>query len=490
MHERHATDRRQLESGERCVKFLEGARNRLAIGCWPIDYLGGREAKERIVSGVAIAAHPRLAVKRAQLVDKAIALADKLLPLLGRGKREFDSARTNDVVRESTMMCGHDQAVESDEPKCRSTGERFSHHGSFCADAECIYRRASNCRAIDPPAGPGVSDGAADRKELDDSRWPASRRRLSSKQHLAPRTDSFTKTFRGSAIYWSSIDTWITITATLAAAACAIPGCFLFLRKQSMIADALTHAALPGVVAAFVLAGYFEAWGWIEHDGSWTVRQTLMFGGAMIAGLLTAYLTEWVTRSGWIRHDASLGVVFTTLFAIGLIMLRQFADKSDVDLDCVLYGQLETVGLADGIPGEALACGVMLLVNLLLVLVLFKELMITTFDPLLATALGFRPRLIHYGLMTVTTASVVTAFEVVGSILVIGMLVIPPSTAFFITRRLRPMIIVSVIVAVTASALGHIAAITLAGPLTSLLGLPYVDSVKTSVRSWWSRSCR
>tara|TARA_R110002049_G_scaffold47902_1_gene138472 strand:+ start:200002 stop:200922 length:921 start_codon:yes stop_codon:yes gene_type:complete len=247
-----------------------------------------------------------------------------------------------------------------------------------------------------------------------------------------------------------------------------------------MIADALTHAAFPGVVAAFVLAGFMESWGWIEHDGNWATRQFLMFGGAMIAGLSTAYLTEWVTHSGWIRGDAALGIVFTTLFAFGLLLLRQFADKSDVDMDCVLYGQLETVGLASGIPGEAVTCGVMLMVNLVLVAVLFKELMITTFDPQLAGALGFKPRAIHYGLMTITTATLVTAFEVVGSILVIGMLVIPPATAFFITRRLWPMIAIAVAAAVSASVLGHLAAITLPGPLTTLFGLPWVDSVKTS----------
>lgn len=282
------------------------------------------------------------------------------------------------------------------------------------------------------------------------------------------------------AFQWMMIDTWITLTACLAGAACAIPGCFLFLRKQSMIADALTHAALPGVVAAFVIAGYLEASGWIEHEGSWTVRHLLMFSGAMIAGLLTAYLTEWVTKTGWIGGDAALGVVFTTLFAIGLIMLRQFADKTDLDLDCVLYGQLETVGFGKSIPAEAIACATMLLLNGLLVLMLFKELMITTFDPQLAGTLGFRPRLIHYGLMTITTATVVTAFEVVGSILVIGMLVIPPSTAHFITRRLKPMLAVSMAVAVSASLLGHIAANTLPGPITAAFGLPVTESVRTS----------
>ncbi len=281
-------------------------------------------------------------------------------------------------------------------------------------------------------------------------------------------------------LVWSSIDTWIIVTASLVAAASAIPGCFLFLRKQSMIADALTHAALPGVVGAFVLAGLLQSGGLIANDGGWAVRQLLMFGGAMVAGLLTAFLTEWVSQSGWIRGDAALGVVFTTLFAVGLIMLRQFADKSDVDLECVLYGQLDTIGLASGVPGETITCGVMLIVNIGLVCVLFKELLITTFDAELSGTLGLRPRAIHYGLMTVTTATIVTAFQVVGSILAIGMLVIPPSTAFFISRRLRPMILVAMVASVSACVMGHLAAITLPGPLTSMLGLPVVESVTTS----------
>lgn len=247
-----------------------------------------------------------------------------------------------------------------------------------------------------------------------------------------------------------------------------------------MLADAITHAALPGVVGAFVASGYLEATGWIDPEGAWGVRQLLMFGGAVIAGVLTAFMTDWVTRSGWVREDAALGVVFTTLFAIGLIMLRQFADKSDLDLDCVLYGQLETVGLGARIPGEAIACGVMLALNVFLVSVFFKELMLTTFDSELARSLGFRPRLVHYGLMAFTSATVVTSFEVVGSILVVGMLVIPPSTAFFITRRLRPMIVISVVAAISASVLGHIAANVLPGPMTAALGLPITESVRTS----------
>jgi len=167
-------------------------------------------------------------------------------------------------------------------------------------------------------------------------------------------------------------------------------------------------------------------------------------------------------------------------------LMRQFADKSDVDLDCVLYGQLETVAADGGVPTEAISCGIMLIANLVLVALCFKELMITTFDPELAGALGFRPRAVHYGLMTVTTATLVTAFEVVGSILVIGMLVIPAATAFFIVRQLKPMIIIAMLAAVSSSILGHVAAITLPGPIMSAIGFvndsgdPLLYSVKTS----------
>ena len=172
----------------------------------------------------------------------------------------------------------------------------------------------------------------------------------------------------------SPIDTWIFITASLAAAACAIPGCFLFLRKQSMIADGLTHAAFPGVIGAFILAGVLESYGWIPPDGGWAARQGLMFAGAMFVGMLTAYLTEWITRSGYVRSDAALGIVFTTLFAIGLILMGQFADRSHIDPDCVLYGQLELVGLVDPeIPEEAIACAIMLVINSIAVVVFFQR---------------------------------------------------------------------------------------------------------------------
>jgi len=283
------------------------------------------------------------------------------------------------------------------------------------------------------------------------------------------------------ALVWSSIDTWAIVTAALIGAACAIPGCYLFLRKQSMMADALTHAVLPGVILAFLIAGWMESAGWVDEEGGWGVRHLMMLSGAMLAGLLTAWLSEWIGDSDWVRADAALGTVFTTLFAIGLILLSRFANHADVDLDCVLYGNLEMVGYTDYVvPLETLLCGAMLVFNVIAVVVMFKELSITTFDPQLAASLGFRPETLHFALLAVTTATLVTAFEVVGSILVIGMLILPAATAFFLTRRLPAMLLIACIVAVLSAVIGHLTAITLPGPLTSALGLPFVRDVKTS----------
>ncbi|QDS94848.1 Manganese transport system membrane protein MntB [Roseimaritima multifibrata] len=282
-------------------------------------------------------------------------------------------------------------------------------------------------------------------------------------------------------LVWTVSDTWVVITAAIVAAACALPGCYLFLRKQSMLADALTHAILPGVIMAFLISGWLQTAGWLDPSSNWGIPQLLMLTGAMLSGLLTAWLAEWIGDSSWVRADAALGAVFTTMFAVGLILLSRFANRADIDLDCVLYGNLEMVGYSDFIiPRETVFCGVMLLVNVIAITVMFKELMITTFDPQLAAALGYRPETLHFALLAVTTATLVTAFEVVGSILVIGMLILPAATAFFITRRLVPMLLVAVFAAVLAAVGGYLAAITLPQPITRAFGLPIVEDVKAS----------
>lgn len=248
---------------------------------------------------------------------------------------------------------------------------------------------------------------------------------------------------------WSSFDTWIVVIGALCAVACALPGCFLVLRKMSMMGDAISHAVLPGLAIAFLITG--------------SRASVPMFFGAAIAGVLTALFTQWISRFGNVDRGAAMGIVFTTLFAIGLILIRQAADYVDLDPGCVLYGAIELTPLdtagKTGIPRAALVNGGALLANLLIILVLFKEFRLGAFDASLADTLGYSSQFLHYLLMTMVAMTTVAAFESVGSIIVIAMLIVPPATALLLTRRLHTMLLIASITAVASSVLGHLGAL-------------------------------
>lgn len=252
---------------------------------------------------------------------------------------------------------------------------------------------------------------------------------------------------------WTLFDTWIVVVGALCAVACSLPGCFLVLRKMSMMGDAISHAVLPGLAAAFLIT---------------SSRASLaMFAGAAVVGILTAVFTQWVTRFGKVDGGAAMGIVFTTLFAIGLVLIRQAADQVDLDPGCVLYGAIETtpfdmVGVGPfELPRAAVVVGSVLLINTLLIVLLFKELRLSSFDPELATTLGINANLMHYLLMTMVAVTTVAAFESVGSIIVIAMLIVPPATALLLTGRLVAMLGWSVVIGAGAAALGHAGALWL-----------------------------
>jgi len=277
---------------------------------------------------------------------------------------------------------------------------------------------------------------------------------------------------------WFELDTWIVITAALAAAACSIPGSFLVLRRQSMMGDALTHTVLPGIVAAFLLSHFLKTSGWISSNEAGThtafdaTSYAMMFTGAILIGVLTAVLTEWVRRQGRVESSAALGVVYTSLFAVGLLMIRLAADSVHIDPDCVLYGNIETVWVGPGHVPRAAWIGLgALLLNATLATCFFKELRISTFDPALATSLGINATWIHYALMAVTAVTAVAAFESVGNILVVAMLIVPPATAHLLTDRLWLMLTLSAIIAILSAAIGHILALV----LPPLLMSPFAD---------------
>ena len=251
---------------------------------------------------------------------------------------------------------------------------------------------------------------------------------------------------------WTFLDTWIVVVGMLSAMACALPGNYLVLRRMSMMGDAISHAVLPGLAIAFLISGS---------------RDSLpMLIGAILIGVLTTLFIQGIDKLSGLDRGASMGVVFTTLFALGLILIRQAADHVDLDPSCVLYGAIELTPLdtyiifGHEIPRAAITSGAMLLINLLFVIVFYKELKITSFDPELATTIGINANLMQYTLMTLVAATTIAAFESVGSILVIAMLIVPGAAAHLLTDRLAPMLLISLIFAGVAAFTGHIAAIT------------------------------
>ncbi len=283
---------------------------------------------------------------------------------------------------------------------------------------------------------------------------------------------------------WSWNDTWIVVIGALAAMACALPGCFLLLRRQSMMGDAISHTSLLGIVAAFFVSHWLVKLGVISATTEPVLRHIAMCLGAVLVGVLSAWLAESLQTLGNVESSAALGVVFTSLFALGLLLIRAVADDVHIDPDCVLYGTIETSVLetigTSGVPRATLVNGVMLAVNLLVTVVLFKELRLSAFDPALATTLGIPANVMHYGLMGFTAMTLVAAFESVGSILVVAMLIIPAATAFLLTKRLEVMIGLSLLVGALSSLLGHVSALTLPPLIFQFFNMPDVRDASSA----------
>ncbi|MEM9400367.1 MAG: metal ABC transporter permease [Verrucomicrobiota bacterium] len=245
---------------------------------------------------------------------------------------------------------------------------------------------------------------------------------------------------------WQPIDTWIVLTGALIAMSCALPGSFLILNRNSMMGDGISHAILPGIAIAFLLTG----------SRDWYA----MLIGAAVAGILTAILSRIIERFGQVESGAALGVVFCSLFAMGLILIRIASDKVHLDPNCVLYGTIETAVVDFRIvPYVTLQAAVTLALNLILIFLFYKELRLSAFDPSLASALGFRPEFMRYALTTLTAINAVMAFESVGSILVIAMLIVPGATALIVSHNLKVILILSLIFAAMAALIGHLMAI-------------------------------
>lgn len=248
------------------------------------------------------------------------------------------------------------------------------------------------------------------------------------------------------------VDGWMILASILCGVACALVGNFLVLRRLSLIGDAISHAVLPGIAAGFLFFASRSPW--------------VALVGAALVGVLTVWLIELVKHLSRIEESAAIGVVFTALFALGIVMVSQ-TEHVDLDPSCVLYGNLETIILQTvetpfgPIPSVILELAAICLFNTLAILILSKWWILSTFDPILAAAQGIPVALMRYLLAAMVAMVCVLSFRAVGNILVVAMLIVPPATAWLLANRISTMISLSLLTAVLSSILGHLAAITI-----------------------------
>ncbi len=262
----------------------------------------------------------------------------------------------------------------------------------------------------------------------------------------------------------------ILLTGAFAAVACSLLGAFLLLRGMSLVGDAVSHAVLPGIVVAFLLT----------HS----VSALPVVLGAAAVGLLTVFLIETLVKTRRVKADASIAIVFPALFALGVLLIARFLDQKDLDLDCVLFGEITFAGLdtvrlfGAEVSQPMLVLGGAMAVNLAFVIALYKELKLATFDAALASALGISPVLIHYLLMGAVSVTTVASFEAIGAVLVVAFLIVPAAAAHLLTDRLWLMLVLSAAIGVASAAAGYFAAMALdvsvSGMMSAAMGCLFV----------------
>ncbi|MGF3103372.1 metal ABC transporter permease [Rossellomorea sp. DUT-2] len=266
-----------------------------------------------------------------------------------------------------------------------------------------------------------------------------------------------------------SYELWILLTGSLVGLSCGIVGCFLILRKMSMLADAISHTVLLGLVMAFIV--------------SQSMNGFYMLIGAAVAGLLTTFMVQLLNSSG-IQEDAAIGVVFTSLFAVGVILISLFAKNVHLDVEHALMGEIAFVPwntlslpILGDIPKSVVMLGSVLLLDILIIFLLFKEFKLTSFDPSMAAAIGIPVLAVHYILMGLVSVTTVSAFDSVGAILVVAMLIAPGATAYLLTNRYKVMLLLSGVIGVFDSIIGYYGAkmfdVSISGAMAVAAGLVF-----------------
>jgi manganese/zinc/iron transport system permease protein len=264
--------------------------------------------------------------------------------------------------------------------------------------------------------------------------------------------------------FFQSIPLMIVLTGVLTGISAALLGSFLILRGNAMLTDAISHSIVFGIIVVWLLTGHTSG--------------PVQVLGAAITGVLTVVLSELLAL---VKMAAAIGLVFPALFAAGVILISINARNVHLDVDSVLLGEigfvwLNTVALFGvDVPVAVATLGAVLVVNLVFVLVLWKELKLATFDAGLAAALGFLPGVLHYAILTLTSVTAVAAFDAVGAILFIAFVVVPPATAYLLTRRLWLMVVLAVGFSVAACISGYFLAlhwnVSIGGMMASMTGV-------------------
>jgi manganese/zinc/iron transport system permease protein len=261
---------------------------------------------------------------------------------------------------------------------------------------------------------------------------------------------------------------WI---AAVTAAACALPGVFLVLRRMALMSDAISHSILLGIVLAFFVTG--------------NIASPLLIVAAAATGVLTVTLVELLHRTRRVKEDAAIGLVFPALFSMGVILISRYAGNVHLDVDAVLLGELAFApfnrfhaGGVDLGPRTLWVMGAILLLNAAFIGAFFKELKLTTFDAALAGALGFAPGALHYAFMTLVSVTAVGAFDAVGSVLVVALMIAPPAAAYLLTDRFPRMIALSVGIGVVSALAGYwmsyLLDVSIAGSMATCTGVAFL----------------
>ena len=242
--------------------------------------------------------------------------------------------------------------------------------------------------------------------------------------------------------------------AVVTAAACALVGTFLVLRRQSLLSDAIGHSVLVGIALAFLVVG--------------STTSPVLLLAAALAGVVTVALVELVTSTRLLREDAAIGLVFPALFSVGVIVVSRWADGVHLDTDAVLLGELAFAPFDrlillgwDWGPASLVVMGVVIVLDALVIGLLWKELKLATFDASLAVTLGFAPVALNYVLMTLVSVTAVGAFNAVGSILVVALMIAPPAAAHLLTDGLARMVGLAVAIGAGCAIAGYWVAVAL-----------------------------